>query len=699
MNKKDFSKPVVKQELLEGFRVRVSQIPPMDVAFKTMALTDYEILVAVIYRLNELIQVTQGYIDLTVDVLDWVMNDGLNIAVLERLTEWLNDGTLENLINETLFKMKLDKEEFYKFQEEDYEVFKTYVNNELQNLKDTKVDKSQVANEGVEKIPVRDDKGVLPINNAKITDTTLNDPTAFVVEENDTLKTHGYDEMRNKLVKGVETQVDTIEKALNENIVKTNTLEKDKMDDYLIVPNLKRFAYMAHGNIYGQGMYVDEEANVAYIGRPKMSSNEAEIMMYDLGVSSRRKNAPLLNKVTGDFGHVGSITKMGPYLYSTYQGGSNLVSRVNATSLIYDKQINVGRNLAAITYVEEEGCFYGIETANENQEYVHINLIKFNKNLVETEFKTYKHYRPKTTWWVQGLASKDGNFVISYTDALDHNAAKHGDSGVIEVRYSDTKLLSDYKFNRFHNAYFEMEAVQIVGDNIYFGYISNNYEYSGSGTGYEIFIGNLNDKTPIKDIVKYAGAMTQVYYNKDYTGEQKGTPLHPYSDWAFMFEDLDHDTVDIVLKSDVVVNWNSNYYNKFAYVRISGEGNKITGLLDFRGFSKLEIRNCVFEHSSYWGAVIVRKCSSFTFSSCTFRDLGKGTPAVGVLNSAGNISGSTFDCRHAFVVSEGGTCYLSSAKGTVTEIVWVMGGIGFVKGNADLTSTKPSRDSNGVVYS
>lgn len=108
----NFKKPIIPITNLETFKVRISQIPPFDVAFKEMALTDYEMLVATIYRLNELIGINQKYIDLTEDTLNWLIEDGLTQEVTNKLIEWLNDGTLENLINETLFNMKLDKTEF-----------------------------------------------------------------------------------------------------------------------------------------------------------------------------------------------------------------------------------------------------------------------------------------------------------------------------------------------------------------------------------------------------------------------------------------------------------------------------------------------------------------------------------------------------------------------------------------------------------
>lgn len=63
-------------------------------------------------------QKLQECIDLcnnTSDILEWIKNEGLEEEVKELLTKWLEDGTLEKLINDNLFLTKLDKEAFNKF--------------------------------------------------------------------------------------------------------------------------------------------------------------------------------------------------------------------------------------------------------------------------------------------------------------------------------------------------------------------------------------------------------------------------------------------------------------------------------------------------------------------------------------------------------------------------------------------------------
>ena len=137
-NKKpDFTKPDIAFRKSPKFKVRTSQVPPLDVAFDHMALTDYQLLVATIRKLNELIMMTNSYTEFIDEILKWVVGDGIDMTVRNILELWLNDGTLETIINETLFNSKLDKEDFNDFISEVYDVFVKDINEEL----DKKVDK------------------------------------------------------------------------------------------------------------------------------------------------------------------------------------------------------------------------------------------------------------------------------------------------------------------------------------------------------------------------------------------------------------------------------------------------------------------------------------------------------------------------------------------------------------------------------
>lgn len=114
----------VLNKKIEGFQTVISQVDPMDFKFPHMALTDYELLVSTIYKLNELIDVTNKYYNLVIEFNEWVINEGLSAAVLERLNEWLIDGTLGDLVNDVLFNTKLDKSEF-----EAFEIAQDLINN------------------------------------------------------------------------------------------------------------------------------------------------------------------------------------------------------------------------------------------------------------------------------------------------------------------------------------------------------------------------------------------------------------------------------------------------------------------------------------------------------------------------------------------------------------------------------------------
>ena len=130
MSKPNFTKKPFK--LSKDFKVKISQIPAMDVAFETMAMSKYELLVATIYKLNELIGMTNSYTELIDEILKWVVGDGLEQTTKDVLVGWMNDGTLEVIINDALFNQKLDKDVFNSFVENVYNVF---INNDYSVFK------------------------------------------------------------------------------------------------------------------------------------------------------------------------------------------------------------------------------------------------------------------------------------------------------------------------------------------------------------------------------------------------------------------------------------------------------------------------------------------------------------------------------------------------------------------------------------
>ena len=135
MSKKPIFNNTFKKTL--DFNVKISQVPPMDLAFQTMALSEYELLVATIYKLNELIEVNNTYTNLIDDILEWVVGDGLESVVKEILIQWKDNGSLEELVNETLFTSKLDVNVFDSFVNDVFTLFTNQTNITLEE----KVDK------------------------------------------------------------------------------------------------------------------------------------------------------------------------------------------------------------------------------------------------------------------------------------------------------------------------------------------------------------------------------------------------------------------------------------------------------------------------------------------------------------------------------------------------------------------------------
>ena len=88
----------------------------------------------IIERINKLIQyinetrgLTAGLIEKWNEVMEWVMGNGLNEAVVDKLQDWLEDGTLKKIINEEIFN-DLNKE---------IQDLKKTFQVEFQNFKDT----------------------------------------------------------------------------------------------------------------------------------------------------------------------------------------------------------------------------------------------------------------------------------------------------------------------------------------------------------------------------------------------------------------------------------------------------------------------------------------------------------------------------------------------------------------------------------
>src|SRR5699024_8072202 len=53
-------------------------------------------------------------VDGKIEIINNKINEGFNDEVNKLLVEWINDGTLEHLINEEIFNLKVDKTAFHK---------------------------------------------------------------------------------------------------------------------------------------------------------------------------------------------------------------------------------------------------------------------------------------------------------------------------------------------------------------------------------------------------------------------------------------------------------------------------------------------------------------------------------------------------------------------------------------------------------
>lgn len=82
-----------RRRYLDNLKVRISQIPPLDMKFKSMAVTEYELLVATIHKLNEVIEL----VNLTVEewslIEKWIESEIQEIST-NMLQEMLQNGQL-----------------------------------------------------------------------------------------------------------------------------------------------------------------------------------------------------------------------------------------------------------------------------------------------------------------------------------------------------------------------------------------------------------------------------------------------------------------------------------------------------------------------------------------------------------------------------------------------------------------------------
>lgn len=146
-NKPSFIPPRFEGKEFESFVARVNQFNPMNISYGESANTNYELVLQIIWLMNKVIDVTNEYMKQIELVLNWLLDEGLKEEVIIQLNVWLKDGTLEQLINDTLFKMKLDKSVFedfidtYELYKEGQELVITGLSEDISELDKLKLDK------------------------------------------------------------------------------------------------------------------------------------------------------------------------------------------------------------------------------------------------------------------------------------------------------------------------------------------------------------------------------------------------------------------------------------------------------------------------------------------------------------------------------------------------------------------------------
>ena len=85
---------------------KINELKPYDLncnifdVYSYNGLSMQELLCQFFTKINECVKTSNE----TIDLAEWLVNEGLKQEVATKLTNWLNDGTLENLIDVTLFE-------------------------------------------------------------------------------------------------------------------------------------------------------------------------------------------------------------------------------------------------------------------------------------------------------------------------------------------------------------------------------------------------------------------------------------------------------------------------------------------------------------------------------------------------------------------------------------------------------------------
>lgn len=91
---------IKKEPYLNNMSVRISQIPPLDLKFNDSVLTEYELLVATIEKLNEIVDLTNLTLKEWYELKEWIQQE-LGSYAIEILQQMLVNGELMVDVNYT----------------------------------------------------------------------------------------------------------------------------------------------------------------------------------------------------------------------------------------------------------------------------------------------------------------------------------------------------------------------------------------------------------------------------------------------------------------------------------------------------------------------------------------------------------------------------------------------------------------------
>lgn len=113
---------------MSKLRNRIETLKPKQLNCNFYSVYDYDgltiqdLLNQFFTKINECIETSNG----TIDLANWLVNEGLEQEVVEKLLVWLNDGTIEGLINDNIFNNLINK----------LEQLNSKIDNIIINLKD-----------------------------------------------------------------------------------------------------------------------------------------------------------------------------------------------------------------------------------------------------------------------------------------------------------------------------------------------------------------------------------------------------------------------------------------------------------------------------------------------------------------------------------------------------------------------------------